>query len=244
MAYDWLGRRLTQELLHDASEQDPNSYSFAYDANGNVATRTDAKNQTITYAGNITSKSDVGNFTYANIHPQAVTGANGVAYAYETNGSLTGDGTWTHTWDNRNQVSSSTDGTTTVAYGYDESWRRISKDDGATETLYINKYFDKEGSNDVAYVYGNNLKLATVKGSDSALHHLDHLSGSNISIDVNGDTLELNDYYPFGSSRIDQWTGGYTNNNLFPKGGRIEVSCIVTYELENLTGQKKGESVQ
>jgi RHS repeat-associated protein len=423
MAYDWLGRRLTQELLHDASEQSPNSYGFTYDANGNVATRTDAKSQTITYAydeldrvltentnevaygydsgtngigrltstsfsggtktleynlagtlkkervtidstnydtqftydllgnvltvtypdstvvsyaynnagqleavlgyasdfdyspsglisyiayangvttantydiqqlyrltnrltesgaddlqdiaytyddvgditaivdtsdtnasksaaygyddlyrltsatitntgnsqnytqtyvysvtGNITNKSDVGSYTYGNIHPQAVTGANGVTYAYDANGSLTSDGTWTHTWNGRNQIVFSTDGTTTVTYAYDESGRRLIKDDGTTETLYINRYFDKEGANSVAYIYGGNLKLATKKDSSTAFHHLDHLSGSNVSTDSNGDTLELNDYYPYGSSRIDQRTGGYTNNYLF-----------------------------
>jgi len=36
MTYDWLGRRLTMELLHDPLEASPNSYTFTYDANGLV----------------------------------------------------------------------------------------------------------------------------------------------------------------------------------------------------------------
>jgi RHS repeat-associated protein len=45
------------------------------------------------------------------------------------------------------------------------------------------------------------------------IYHLtDHLSGSNVDVDEQGNVLEAIDYYPFGSARVDDKTGGYENN--------------------------------
>jgi YD repeat-containing protein len=99
--------------------------AFTYDEVGNVLTRhdqligktetfiPDALNRltsaqvsgfsavTVAYsaAGRITSKSDVGSYAYAdNDHPQAVTSAGGVAYAYNANGRMTSRGGSSISW--------------------------------------------------------------------------------------------------------------------------------------------------
>ncbi|MBN1258257.1 hypothetical protein JXA05_00715, partial [Candidatus Peregrinibacteria bacterium] len=114
-------------------------------------------------AGNILTSSDLGSYTYGDTHPQAVTSANSVTYTYDDNGSLTGDGTWTHIWDSRNRISQSSDGNTTISYAYDETGRRYLKDDGTTLTLYVNRYYDKEGATEKLHIYAGNMKIAINK---------------------------------------------------------------------------------
>lgn len=47
--YDLLGRKLTEEMLHDSSNSTPGSWSFSYDDSGNVTSQTDPKSQTINW---------------------------------------------------------------------------------------------------------------------------------------------------------------------------------------------------
>ncbi len=47
--HDWLGRPLTQTLLHHPDEPNPSTLTMSYDENGNLLTRTDAKGQTLTF---------------------------------------------------------------------------------------------------------------------------------------------------------------------------------------------------
>jgi len=46
-------------------------------------------------------------------------------------------------------------------------------------------------------------------------HHTDHLSGSNVDTDVNGNVISLLDYYPYGNVRIDEKSGDYKNKYKF-----------------------------
>lgn len=172
---------------------------------------------TFTYGitGNITSKSDVGSYTYANIHPQAVTSDGTNTYTYDNNGSLTGDGTWTHSYDTRNRLIESTNGTDTITYTYDEGRTRLTKSDGTTTTTYVNDYFEKEGSTEKLHILANKLKIATIDGETTVFHHTDHLTGNSVETDSNGDVIELIDYYPYGSSRLDEKAGSYQNNYKF-----------------------------
>jgi RHS repeat-associated protein len=90
-----------------------------------------------------------------------------------------------------------------------------SKVDGAKATLYINKYFDNEGAIEKLHIFAGNMKVATVDGEATVFHHDDHLTGSNVETDINGDMIELLDYYPYGSIRINDKTGNYKNNYKF-----------------------------
>src|SRR3989339_215755 len=56
-----------------------------------------------------------------------------------------------------------------------------------------------------------------LSGSDESdlteviFHHTDHLSGSNVDTDINGNTVEVLDYYPYGNVRLNEKSGDYKN---------------------------------
>ena len=75
----------------------------------NVASGTSTYTHTFTYdaIGNLTNKSDLGNYSYAgtnNANPHAATTINSVTNTYDNNGNLTSDGTKTITWNYKNQL--------------------------------------------------------------------------------------------------------------------------------------------
>lgn len=56
----------------------------------------------------------------------------------------------------------------------------------------------------------------SASGENSIIfHHHDHLSGTSVSTDRDGNVVEVVDYYPFGDVRIDEKATGYKNNYKF-----------------------------
>lgn len=160
--------------------------------------------------GNITSKSDIGSYTYAETgyaNPHAATSINGVTYAYDNNGNVTDVGASVDlTWDYMDRLTQWTDGGTTATYDYDHTTERMTKTIGATTTVYTNKYFDTDGTTANRYVYAGDTLVATVEdaGSPATYHvHVDHLGGTNVTTDEAGAVEQVLDYYPFGSTRIE-----------------------------------------
>ena len=109
----------------------------------------------------------------------------------------------------------------TVKYTYDESGNRIMKEENGKKTYYVNKYYEEDSDGTTRkFVYANGVKVSTItthpdKSVSTVYHHSDHLGGSNVSTDTSGKVVEVNDYFPYGSSRIDERTGGYENNKLY-----------------------------
>ena len=131
--YDDLYRLTSAETVSASSTSFSNTYT--YDA-----------------IGNITNKSDQGAYEYAETgyaNPQAVTSiGNGVAtttYAYDNNGNLISTDSWAYTWDYRNRLTQSSDGSATT-YGYDHDNQRVKKTVSGTTTVYPNKYFNVVGA--------------------------------------------------------------------------------------------------
>ena len=262
------------------------------------------RNYSYGITGNITDRSDVGAYSYAADHPQAVSSAGIRTFTYDAKGNLISDGVFTHNWDHQNRLISSIDGETTVNYSYDESGARIQKTNisSGENTIYVNRFFDIENGNTKEHVYAGELKVATSSSevatsgnpgsgcrppaagdwtittsctfdgdmaatggviveptavltiapgavlgidfhnqkllvrsgggvlvqqggslrqsgissaSNIVYHHSDHLSGSNVETDANGDVIELLDYYPYGSVRLDEKSGTYENDYKF-----------------------------
>ncbi len=177
--------------------------------------------QTYSYnaIGNITNKSDIGNYTYSGANfanPHAATAINGTNQTYDNNGNLTNDGTWTHSWSYDNRLIQSTRGTTTVRYGYDTDGNRVFISmNGLATTTTVNKYYEVNGATSTKYVYLNDQLVATVEGSTLYYNHQDHLTGSNVITDESGALVETIDYYPFGLIRLDEKTSSFTEKKKF-----------------------------
>src|SRR3990167_8488039 len=52
-------------------------------------------------------------------------------------------------------------------------------------------------------------------GSSIYFQHLDHLSGQGVTTDANGRSVEVNDYYPYGSTHTHDQTTSYTEQRKF-----------------------------
>ena len=101
--------------------------------------------QTYTYSklGNITNKSDVGAYTYAETNyanPHAVTSVGDTTYTYDNNGNVTAIGSLDYTWDWRNRLASAErSGGGITTYGYDHGGQRVFKATGTATTSYPNR---------------------------------------------------------------------------------------------------------
>ena len=193
--YDDLNRLTSATATSVASGQSTYTHTFTYDA-----------------IGNFTNKSDVGNYSYAgtnNANPHAATSINSVTHSYDNNGNLTGDGTWTYTWDHKNRLATAGNGSTTT-YTYDQNGSR-AKVVGTSTTVIPTQYYSKEGSTDVKYIYAGNQLVATVRGTGASAAvyymHTDHLGGSGAITATNGALKELTDYFPYGEQRVHETNG-------------------------------------
>ena len=136
-----------------------------------------------------------------------MTNIGGTTYTYDNNGNLTSDGTWTHTWDYRNRLTSSTDGVDTSSYEYDSNSQRIKLVEGADTTIYPSSSYKVEGTDiTVDLNLGDTLVASDFNGTIEHIH-TDHLGGTNITTDATGVLKQTTDYYPYGDMRIDTNTG-------------------------------------
>ena len=58
-------------------------------------------------------------------------------------------------------------------------------------------------------------KPATSNGKITHTIHTDHLGGTNVVTDQGGEVMEATDYYPYGSMRIDDQAGSFTEQRRF-----------------------------
>jgi RHS repeat-associated protein len=209
--YDDLNR------LHSASttaaSSSPFRHQFSYSMLGNITGfGTSTGTTTYTYA-------ETG---YAN--PHAVTSVGGATYTYDNNGNVTSIGSLDYTWDWRNRLASAErSGGGITTYGYDHTGQRVFKATGTATTSYPNRYYNVASSSLFAtttkHIFSpDGTLLATVEGSGVGLAtttylHPDHLGGTNVTTDENGDVSQTLDYYPYGSQRIA--TGSFFEQRRF-----------------------------
>ena len=197
------------------------------------------------------NKSDLGSYTYAGTNyanPHAVTSVNGTTYTYDNNGNLTGDGTRTNTWDYRNQLSQTVKASTTYRYLYDQGGQRTAYHDGSATTTYPNKYYDVRGATTTKHIYANGELVATIEkvgASTSTLRymHLDHLGGTSIVSDANGNLVEIMSYYPFGQVRIDEKQGGYVGEKRKFTGHEYDEQTSLYYMMARYQNPSVGRFV-
>ncbi len=199
--------------------------------------------QTFSYSpgGNILSNSLLGNYVYDganNANPQAVTRVgNDRTYAYDKNGNVVAIGkagvNQNLSYDYRNNLSQSVKGTAVTKYAYDQGFNRIKKWSSGSNALqvYLGDYEIEGTANSSGVLTGTTLQRinvplgkgqgvsieTTITGNITApiYHHTDHLTGSSVDTDQNGYMLEVQDYLPFGSQRVDQRFQSYANKKKF-----------------------------
>ena len=190
--YDDLNR-LTSATVTGAANGDNTTKTYSYDAIGNISSSTDKG--TYSYAGT----------NYAN--PHAATSIGGVTYTYDNNGNVTSDSIWTNTWDYNNQTSQSQKTGLTVTYAYDPAGTRVKLANGTTTTYYPTKFYNTDGTTPQKHIFAGGVLIATVKGTGAgatvSTDHTDQLTGTGPVTDSSGGMVQLLDYHPYGTFRVD-----------------------------------------
>ena len=148
---------------------------------------------------------------------------NGTSLTYDPNGNLTGFGSQTYTWNDRNQQSATSGGS--ASFAYDGLGRRLSKTVGATTTKFLydgaNVVQEQNSSNTATANLLTGLGIdqtfsrSVVGGATSSL--LTDALGSTIALaDANGAVQTPYTYDPFGAVTVS----GATSTNSYQFTGR------------------------
>ena len=176
--------------------------------------------------GNITSKSDQGDYYYTGnqgtgfANPHAVTDVASSTYSYDNNGNLTNDGVWTHSWDWKNRLSESGNGIATTSYAYDHDVNRVEYNNGSAIIYYPNKYYNESSTGtSTLHIFAGNKLIATIESngiSTSTYYiHTDHLGSSNVISNSEGAIEQILDYYPFGDIRMNEAESGFDEEKKY-----------------------------
>lgn len=187
--------------------------------------------------GNITSKTGQGTYTYAGTgqpDPDAVTSIGSATYTYDNNGNLLTAGTaLSNTWDYNNRLTQAVSGTKTDSYTYDENGERLSLGNGTTTQVYPTSFYNTDGTTPVKHIFANGVEVATITGTGTGASvnsdFTDHLTGSNVITDSNGNVVETEDYMPFGSIRFDEKTGAFSEQRKFA-GHEYDGDTALSYQ--------------
>jgi RHS repeat-associated protein len=169
----------------------------------------------------------VGSYSYAGMgyaNPHAVTSVGGTSYTYDNNGNVTAIGSLDYTWDWPNRLASAKrSGGGITTYGYDHTGQRVFQATGSATTSYPNRYFNVASSSLTAtttkHIFlPDGTLVATIVGSGTSTAsttyvHPDHLGGTNVVTDENGEVAQTLDYYPYGSQRIA--SGSFSEQRRF-----------------------------
>lgn len=138
----------------------------------------------------------------------------------------------TFTWDYANRLTGSTVAGSTESYAYDASGQRVKYTVGSITTMYPAPTYNTDGTTAQKHIMANGVVVATIKGTGvSAVPYYvatDHLTGSNVVTSSTGVQQELLDYYPFGSIRLDEKAGSFTEQRKFT-GQEYDVDTGLSY---------------
>jgi RHS repeat-associated protein len=200
--YDWLNRLLQAEITATANSQDYTQI-FRYDALGNIVQK---DLDTYDYDGNTST-------LLAN--PHAVTSIGIIGYSYDNSGNLVSDGTFTYTWNYKNQMTQAASTGVTADYTYDENGQRTSTTSGGIFTIYPNKYLDMDVNYSRSHVYAGDQLVATIDQGGVHYNSPDHLNSSAVITDSSGNLEQLLDYYPFGGVRFNNQSASFNERNKY-----------------------------
>jgi len=224
--------RLTSATVTDSANNEDYVQTYAYDI-----------------IGNIINKSDIGDYSYVNNNPYQATTINGNNYTYYNNGNLKQDPAQRYWYNYQDRLSKAQnlEQTLTSVFGYDQSGQRVYKkvtdetgqDNVITETVYPNQYLEYEyldeaydsPTSTTKHLFFGNQRLGQVKKENGqnviSLIFGDHLGSSSVMTDEQGNIIAIYDYYPYGSSRIEEEVGAQTNRRF--TGHELDEETNLTY---------------
>jgi RHS repeat-associated protein len=178
--------------------------------------------------GSETSKIDAGyNNSYAyGSKPHAVTQVGSNNYTYDDNGNMESGGGRTITWDVETQPISITKDGVTTTFTYDGDGNRVKQMVGSTLTTYVNKYYEKTGSEVTTNYYLGNKLVAVREGTTLSYILQDHLGSTSGTADASGTLVSTISYFSFGDSRNS--TGTLPTDKLFT-GQRLDTTGLYYY---------------
>ncbi len=203
-SYDDLHRLVSSNVLY-VTGSGPIVQTYEYDAIGNITHKSDVGDYL--YQGNL-------NESYANPHAvtQIRSDADLINYEYDQNGNVLSAAGDRYEWDYNNRIVTITlsEGARPIEYGYDTSGMRVSVANDLTTTLYPNKGFNTDGQTVQKHIFAGDGLTATIKGAGSgasmSVAHTDHLGSTVAVTNAGGDVEELLDYHPFGEISYNSTT--------------------------------------
>jgi RHS repeat-associated protein len=204
--------------------------------------------------GNITSKSDVGSYSYDNTKEHQVTStSNGWTFTYDNNGNMTSGRNATITWKSYNYPASITNGSDTSSFDYTpdrQYWRQISNytSGGAATTIYVGGLLEKVttgAGTDFRHMIragGASIIVSRQSSGTNSTHYVtrDHLGSSSAVTNSAGGVLVNSSFDAFGKRRGSNWSGspsgadwtaiaattrrGYTDHTMLDNVGLIHMN--------------------
>jgi RHS repeat-associated protein len=197
--------------------------------------------------GNLTSKSDVGTYSYpasGQPRPHAVTAISGgsinTTFTYDVKGNMTAGNGLTVSYASYNKPTSITRGTSTIGFSHDPEHQRFQQTAPGGTTLYLGAVAERfAGSGGTVtwsnyLIAGGQLVGMHVERSDETINtryfHKDHLGSIAVITDESGAVLERLSYDAWGKRR-------YANGSDDPAG------AITSQTSRGFTGHEELDSI-
>ena len=119
----------------------------------------------------------------------------------------------------------------TSTYGYDHQNSRVSLTAGGITTIYVNKLYSTNTASTTKHIFaGNDLVAVVERTTATTTHiiHIDHLGGTNAITNADGTVVQTLDYYPYGSIRLDEKVGSFSERRKFI-GQEYDIATALSY---------------
>jgi RHS repeat-associated protein len=136
---------------------------------------------------------------------------------------MTARGSQTLTWDVENRLTAVSGG---ASFVYDGDGNRVKKTEGGVTTVYVNKYYEKTGTEVTTSYYLGSKLVAQRKGTTLSYVMQDHLGSTSVTANSSGASTGTIRYFSFGETRST--TGTLTTDKKFT-GQRLDATGLYYY---------------
>jgi RHS repeat-associated protein len=107
-------------------------------------------------------------------------------------------------WNYDNKPTQILKGSATTTFTYDGNSQRVKKVSPNQNVLYFGELYEKRNEVGIMHVFAGNQRLASVRlDGTKQFYHTDHLGSTSIVTDQTGSKKEWNEFFPFGTYRVN-----------------------------------------